>query len=64
MSALDSNDENPLYKQLYHQIREHALSGKLPADFKLRIPTIKCTGINGDFLSQSTYPRNFMELFP
>jgi DNA-binding transcriptional regulator YhcF (GntR family) len=31
MFILDTNDPVPLYRQLYHQIREHVLSGKLPA---------------------------------
>ncbi len=35
MFFLNTNDPVPLYKQLYNQIREHVLSGKLPADSKL-----------------------------
>lgn len=35
MFTLNSNDPTPLYKQLYQQIREHILTGKLPADSKL-----------------------------
>jgi GntR family transcriptional regulator / MocR family aminotransferase len=35
MFILNNNDPIPLYKQLYNQIREHILSGKLPADSKL-----------------------------
>lgn len=35
MFILNSNDQVPLYKQLYNQIREHVLSGKLPPDSRL-----------------------------
>ncbi|MBC8016928.1 MAG: PLP-dependent aminotransferase family protein [Verrucomicrobia bacterium] len=35
MFILDNNDSVPFYKQLYNQIREHVLSGKLPANSKL-----------------------------
>lgn len=35
MFILNNNGPVPLYKQLYHQIREHVLSGKLPANYKL-----------------------------
>jgi len=35
MFALNSNEDIPLYKQLYNQIRERVLSGQLCADFKL-----------------------------
>lgn len=35
MFILDHNDQEPLYKQLYKQIRAHVLSGKLPAHAKL-----------------------------
>lgn len=35
MLILNSSDPTPLYKQLYNQIREQILSGKLPADSKL-----------------------------
>jgi GntR family transcriptional regulator / MocR family aminotransferase len=35
MFILNNNDTVPLYKQLYSQIREGILSGKLPADSKL-----------------------------
>jgi GntR family transcriptional regulator / MocR family aminotransferase len=31
MFILDNNDSVPFYKQLYNQIREHVLSGKLPS---------------------------------
>lgn len=35
MFILNNNIPVPLYKQLYNQIREHILSGKLPAETKL-----------------------------
>jgi len=35
MFVLNTNDPVPLYKQLYNQIREGILSGKLPADSRL-----------------------------
>ncbi|QWV94288.1 PLP-dependent aminotransferase family protein [Geomonas oryzisoli] len=35
MFILNSSDPVPLYKQLYNQLREHILSGKLPAESKL-----------------------------
>ncbi|HEU0264342.1 MAG TPA: PLP-dependent aminotransferase family protein [Geobacterales bacterium] len=35
MFTLNSNDTLPLFKQLYNQLREHILSGKLPANSKL-----------------------------
>jgi GntR family transcriptional regulator / MocR family aminotransferase len=39
MFILKSSDSIPLYKQLYSQIREHILSGKLPAGS--RLPSIR-----------------------
>jgi GntR family transcriptional regulator/MocR family aminotransferase len=39
MFILNSNDSVPLYKQLYNQIREHILTGKLPADS--RLPSVR-----------------------
>lgn len=39
MFILNSSDPVPLYKQLYHQIREHILSGKLPAES--RLPSVR-----------------------
>jgi len=36
MFILNRNDTAPLYKQLYNQIREHALPGKLSANSKLQ----------------------------
>lgn len=39
MFNLNSNDATPLYQQLFQQIREKILAGKLPAHFKL--PSIR-----------------------
>jgi GntR family transcriptional regulator/MocR family aminotransferase len=39
MFVLNSNNTVPLYKQLYNQIKEHILSGKLPADS--RLPSVR-----------------------
>lgn len=35
MFILNHNDAAPLYKQLYNQIREHVLSGKLRSNSRL-----------------------------
>jgi GntR family transcriptional regulator/MocR family aminotransferase len=39
MFILNDNDPAPLYKQLYHQIREQVLSGRLPAH--ARLPSVR-----------------------
>ncbi len=39
MFILNNQDPLPLYKQLYNLIREHVLSGKLPADS--RLPSVR-----------------------
>lgn len=39
MFILDHNDKDPLYKQLYKQIRAHVLSGKMPAH--ARLPSVR-----------------------
>src|SRR4051812_39248738 len=39
MFILNNNDPVPLYRQLYRQMREHVLSGKLPADS--RLPSVR-----------------------
>src|SRR5512133_49559 len=39
MFILNTNDSVPLYKQLYNQIREHILSGKLTAES--RLPSVR-----------------------
>jgi GntR family transcriptional regulator/MocR family aminotransferase len=53
MFILDSNDPLPLYKQLYDQIREHVLSGKLPADS--RLPSVR------DLAAELSTSRNTVE---
>lgn len=53
MFILDTNDSVPLYKQLYHQIREHVLSGKLPANSKL--PSVR------DLAAELSTSRNTVE---
>lgn len=39
MFILNSSNPDPLYKQLYNQIRERILSGKLPAGS--RLPSVR-----------------------
>ncbi|KAB0664116.1 PLP-dependent aminotransferase family protein [Oryzomonas japonica] len=39
MFILNLHDRTPLYRQLYHQIRERVLSGELPADS--RLPSVR-----------------------
>ncbi|MEI7815864.1 MAG: PLP-dependent aminotransferase family protein [Desulfuromonadales bacterium] len=39
MFILNNSNPVPLYKQLYNQIKEHILSGKLPAD--TRLPSVR-----------------------
>jgi GntR family transcriptional regulator / MocR family aminotransferase len=53
MFILKSNDPVPLYKQLYHQIRQCILSGKLPADSKL--PSVR------DLAAELTASRNTVD---
>lgn len=53
MFILNSHDPVPLYRQLYNQIREHVLSGKLPADSKL--PSVR------DLSDQLSASRNTVE---
>jgi GntR family transcriptional regulator / MocR family aminotransferase len=53
MFILDNNVSVPLYRQLYHQIREHVLSGKLPADSKL--PSVR------DLAAELSTSRNTVE---
>lgn len=60
MFILDNNDQTPLYKQLYHQIRAHALSGKLPADFKL--PSVR-TLADELSTSRNTVDTAYQELY-
>ncbi|MBT0653979.1 PLP-dependent aminotransferase family protein [Geomobilimonas luticola] len=53
MFILNSNDTAPLYKQLYNQIREHVLSGKLPANS--RLPSVR------DLAAELSTSRNTVE---
>jgi GntR family transcriptional regulator/MocR family aminotransferase len=53
MFILNNNDSVPLYKQLYHQMREHVLSGKLPANSKL--PSVR------DLAAELSTSRNTVE---
>lgn len=53
MFILNSNDTSPLYKQLYKQIREQVLSGKLPAH--ARLPSVR------DLAAELSASRNTVE---
>ncbi|GFE58960.1 PLP-dependent aminotransferase family protein [Geobacter sp. AOG1] len=53
MFILNSNDTTPLYKQLYNQIREYVLSGKLPANS--RLPSVR------DLAAELSTSRNTVE---
>ncbi|HEY6007521.1 MAG TPA: PLP-dependent aminotransferase family protein [Geobacteraceae bacterium] len=53
MFTLNNNDSVPLYKQLYNQIREHVLSGKLPANS--RLPSVR------DLSTELSTSRNTVE---
>ena len=53
MFILNNNDPVPLYKQLYNQIREHVLSGKLPANS--RLPSVR------DLATELATSRNTVE---
>lgn len=53
MFILNNTDPLPLYKQLYQQIREHVLSGKLPANSKL--PSVR------DLAAELSTSRNTVE---
>ncbi len=53
MFILNNNDSTPLYKQLYNQIREQVLSGKLPAHAKL--PSVR------DLAAELSTSRNTVE---
>ena len=60
MFILDINDKNPLYKQLYRQIREHVLSGKLSADS--RLPSVR-TLVDELSTSRNTVDTAYQELY-
>ena len=53
MFVINANDTTPLYKQLYKQIREHVLSGKLPAH--ARLPSVR------DLAAELSTSRNTVE---
>lgn len=53
MFTLNNSEPLPLYKQLYNQIREHVLSGRLPAD--ARLPSVR------DLATELSTSRNTVE---
>jgi GntR family transcriptional regulator/MocR family aminotransferase len=60
MFILNHNDAAPLYKQLYNQIREHVLSGKLPSNSKL--PSVR--DLAGELsASRNTVESAYQELY-
>lgn len=60
MFVLNNNDSVPLYKQLYNQIREQVLAGKLPADS--RLPAVR--ELAGELsTSRNTVEGAYQELF-
>ncbi|MBC7963009.1 MAG: PLP-dependent aminotransferase family protein [Steroidobacteraceae bacterium] len=60
MFILNSNDSVPLYRQLYIQLREHVLSGKLPAD--ARLPSVRDMAVELS-TSRNTVEGAYQELF-
>jgi len=60
MFLLNNSDPVPLYKQLYNQIREQILSGKLPAD--TRLPSIRDMAIELS-ASRNTVDGAYQELY-
>jgi len=60
MIVLKNNDPVPLYKQLYNQIRECILSGKLPADSKL--PSVRDLAVELS-ASRNTVDGAYQDLF-
>ncbi len=60
MFILHTNDPVPLYKQLYNQIREHVLSGLLPADAKL--PSVRDLAVELS-TSRNTVEGAYQELY-
>ena len=60
MFILNNNDPVPLYKQLYNQIREHILSGKLPADS--RLPSVRDMAVELS-ASRNTVDGAYQELY-
>jgi GntR family transcriptional regulator / MocR family aminotransferase len=60
MFILNNSDSVPLYKQLYNQIREHILSGRLPTDS--RLPSIRDMAIELS-VSRNTVDGAYQELY-
>jgi GntR family transcriptional regulator/MocR family aminotransferase len=60
MFILDHNDQEPLYKQLYKQIRAHVLSGKMPAHAKL--PSVRDLAAELS-ISRNTVDGAYQELY-
>ncbi len=60
MFFLDSHAPIPLFKQLYNQMREHILLGRLPADSKL--PSVRDMA-NNLAVSRNTVDGAYQELF-
>ena len=59
MFILNNNDPVSLYKQLYNQIREHIISGKLPADS--RLPSVRNMAVELS-VSRNTVEGAYQEL--
>ncbi|HEY5975945.1 MAG TPA: PLP-dependent aminotransferase family protein [Geobacteraceae bacterium] len=60
MFILHNSDPTPLYKQLYNQIREQILSGKLPADS--RLPSVRDLAVELS-ASRNTIEGAYQELY-
>jgi len=60
MFILNNSDPVPIYKQLYNQIREHILSGKLTADS--RLPSVRDMAIELS-ASRNTVDAAYQELY-
>ncbi len=60
MFILNNSDPVPLYKQLYNQIRERILSGKLPADS--RLPSVRDMAVELS-ASRNTVDGAYQELY-
>lgn len=60
MFILNSNDPIPLYKQLYTQMREQILSGKLPANSRLSSVRVRAADLS---TSRNTVEGAYQELY-
>jgi GntR family transcriptional regulator/MocR family aminotransferase len=60
MFVLNQDNQVPLYTQLYNQIREHILSGKLPSDSKL--PSVRDLAAELS-TSRNTVENSYQELY-